>query len=95
VSAQSAGKLAPLERRWDIDWLHVLVTLLTIMVGSFAIATAPYDLAVKQTNVTCFLFEMRLLREKTSQASTAHPVGLMADGDIEGARRCRTKCGVG
>lgn len=43
-----------------VQWqAGVWVKLLTTMVGSFVITTALYDLAVKRTNVTRFLFGMR------------------------------------
>jgi glucan biosynthesis protein C len=57
-----------------VQWqVGVLVKLLTIMVGSFVLTIALYDLAVKRTNVTRFLFGMRPIQKKTPEASTARP----------------------
>jgi glucan biosynthesis protein C len=55
-----------------VQWqAGVLVKLLTIMVGSFAITTALYDLVVRRTNVTRFLFGMRPLKKQQPDASSA------------------------
>jgi hypothetical protein len=40
-------------------------------VGSFVITTALYDLAVKRTNATRFLFGMRPLQKRIPEVSTA------------------------
>ena len=48
-----------------VQWqAGVLLKLLTIMVGSFVITTVLYDLAVKRTNITRFLFGMKPLKKQ-------------------------------
>jgi glucan biosynthesis protein C len=47
--------------RWETG---VLVKFVTIMLGALAVTAVVYDLVVKQTNVTRFLFGMRPLKKK-------------------------------
>ena len=57
-----------------VQWsAGVLPKLLVIMGVSFLITLALYDLVVRRTKVTRFLFGMRPLQKKTTEASTVRP----------------------
>jgi peptidoglycan/LPS O-acetylase OafA/YrhL len=55
-----------------VQWnTGILPKLLVILVASFLITLVLYDLAVRRTNVTRFLFGMRPLRKKAPEVSEA------------------------
>jgi hypothetical protein len=51
----------------------VLPKFVAIVVTSFAVTIVLYDLVVKRTNVTRFLFGMRSLKQKGADAPAARP----------------------
>jgi hypothetical protein len=56
--------------QWDAG---VLVKFITIVAASFVATMILYDLVVKRTNVTRFLFGMRPLKKKSPEAPAARP----------------------
>jgi glucan biosynthesis protein C len=56
----------------------VLVKYVTIAVASFVTTTILYDLLVRRTNVTRFLFGMRPLKKKPPEAPAPRPEGTAA-----------------
>jgi peptidoglycan/LPS O-acetylase OafA/YrhL len=57
-----------------VQWgVGVLPKFVMIVVASFIVTIALYDLLVKRTNVTRFLFGMRPLKKKSAEAPTARP----------------------